>query len=162
MTRAFLLLGSNTGDRKALLEDAIRQISSMAGPVVRKSSVYETQPWGKSEQPEFLNQAIEIETALPPRVLLATVLEIERLLGRVRTGRWDPRTIDIDILFYDDAIVNESNLVLPHPLMRERRFVLTPLAQLAGNFMHPVLGKTVRQLLDECPDPLEVRIVYPG
>lgn len=162
MTRAFLLLGSNTGDRKALLEDAIRQISSMAGPVVRKSSVYETQPWGKSEQPEFLNQAIEIETALPPRVLLATVLEIERLLGRVRTGRWDPRTIDIDILFYDDAIVNESNLVLPHPLMRERRFVLTPLAQLAGNFMHPVLGKTVRQLLDECPDPLEVRIVNPG
>ncbi len=162
MTRAFLLLGSNTGDRKALLEDAIRQISSMAGPVVRKSSVYETQPWGKSEQPEFLNQAIEIETALPPRVLLATVLEIERLLGRVRTGRWDPRTIDIDILFYDDAIVNESNLVLPHPLMRERRFVLTPLAQLAGNFMHPVFGKTVRQLLEECPDPLEVRIVYPG
>lgn len=162
MTRAFLLLGSNTGDRKALLERAIRQISSMAGPVVRKSSVYETQPWGKSDQPEFFNQAIEIETALPPRVLLATVLEIERLLGRVRTGRWDPRTIDIDILFYDDAIVNESNLVLPHPLMRERRFVLTPLAQLAGNFMHPVFGKTVRQLLEECPDPLEVRIVYPG
>ncbi len=158
MVRTFLLLGSNTGDREGLLDAAFLRIGLLAGKIIAASSRYETQPWGKEDQPPFLNQAIEVETPLSPQILLATLKDIERSLGRLPSGKWEPRTMDIDIIFYGNLVVEEPNLVIPHPAMAERRFVLTPLAEIAAGIMHPVLNKSVSQLLAACTDPLRVTV----
>lgn len=156
MVRAFVLLGSNEGERATYLENARFRISQLAGKLFAASSIYETAAWGKEDQASFLNQVVGIETSLSPRLLLETLLAIEDSLGRTRTEKWAARTIDLDILFYGDQVVEEPGLVIPHPAIEQRRFTLVPLAEVAPVFIHPVLKKSMKELLVECNDPLEV------
>lgn len=158
MVRAFLLAGTNMGERKANLDFALRSLSR-GGNVRQVSSLFETEPVGYLTQPWFLNQAIEMETGYTPRQLLALCQDIESSGGRVRTFQNAPRTLDLDILLYGECIIAEPDLVIPHPRMAERRFVLVPLAQIAPELVHPLLKKTIHSLLESCPDASEVRIV---
>lgn len=158
LSTVYLSLGSNLGERAESLASARTRIGILVGKLETASSIYETAPWGKSDQPPFLNQVIAVTTKLAPKVLLDTTLAIERSLGRVRGAPLGPRTIDIDILLYGDQVVNEADLVIPHPAMAERRFVLTPLTEIAVGLKHPVLGKTISELLASCQDPLSVEL----
>jgi len=145
MNVAFLGIGSNLGDRRAHLADALRQLG--ADPTVRiaqGSSVYETKPVGKTDQPDFLNMVVKINTTLPPFALLTTCLAIEARLGRERRERWGPRTIDLDVLIYGGKKLNDERLVLPHPRMHERSFVMVPLAEIAPHAV--VRGRTAREI----------------
>jgi 2-amino-4-hydroxy-6-hydroxymethyldihydropteridine diphosphokinase len=156
MTEAYLLTGGNIGDRMAYLSRAKEEIGRSCGPVVQQSSVYETAAWGREDQAAFLNQVLRIETGLRPEQLLNAILQIEEELGRKRAVKYGPRTIDIDILFFDDEVIDEPGLKIPHPQMQNRRFVLEPLHEIASAKIHPVFGKTVAMLLAECADPLTV------
>ncbi|MEJ0032240.1 MAG: 2-amino-4-hydroxy-6-hydroxymethyldihydropteridine diphosphokinase [Bacteroidota bacterium] len=147
----YLLLGSNLGDRLHHLKEATDRL----GDVVASSSVYVTAAWGKTDQPEFYNQVVEVDTKLTPEKLLDRIQEIEIELGRKRIEKWGPRVIDIDILFFKDIIIKKDKLVIPHPEIQNRRFTLIPLHELT-NRTHPVLKKTISQLLEECKDPLPV------
>lgn len=147
---AYLSLGSNVGDREGNLRTAIEKLREV-GEVLKISSIYETEPVEFTNQPWFLNCAVEFETKQSPRELLAGVLEIEESMGRKRIQPKGPRTIDIDILLFGDDIVNEEKLMIPHPAMHERGFVLEPLAEIAPEVKHPVLKKTVREMLGELP-----------
>lgn len=158
MSIVFLALGSNEGDRVQHLKAAISRIAAIGGSVLQVSPVYETAPWGVTDQPDYLNLVMQIETALPPHELLAAMQETEAGLHRVREVRWGQRTIDIDVLFYGNEVIDTADLVVPHPRIQDRRFVLVPLADIAPGFLHPVLQKTVAMLLAECPDELEVRL----
>lgn len=159
MNKAYLLLGSNEGDRHKWLSDALKQINERCGRVVLQSSIYQTAAWGIEEQPDFLNLAVMVETQLSAIELLGCVREIENNLGRQRKLKWGQRTLDIDILFYDDYIVDLEELKIPHPFIQQRRFALVPMAEIAADLQHPVLHKTITQLLDECPDVLEVKML---
>lgn len=141
-------IGSNLGNREENCLKALRLISAKAGSVRKQSPMYETEPWGVKDQPKFINMAAEITTEAVPRQLLGILKNIEEEIGREETHRWGPRTIDLDILFYDDLILDTPDLIIPHPLMHERQFVLRPLAEIAPDKMHPVLRKTVRELLE--------------
>ena len=158
MVTAFLLLGSNVGDREGYLEKARQQIEQHAEDLVMVSSIYETVAWGRLSQPVFLNQVIGIETSLIPKQLLAVVQEIETSLGRHRPEKWAPRTLDIDILFYGNQIIETPELIIPHPAIPQRKFTLIPLAEVAPGFIHPVLHTTIEELLIECVDPLAVHL----
>jgi 2-amino-4-hydroxy-6-hydroxymethyldihydropteridine diphosphokinase len=155
---AFLLAGSNLGNRKDNLEYAVNSLAS-AGTVLKTSSCFETEPVGYPDQPWFLNQAIELETTLPPSDLLACCQRIETNCGRIRTFPNAPRTLDLDILLYGDLSVHQEHLIIPHPRMAERRFVLEPLAQIAPDAVHPAFKKTIRSLLEACPDSSKVRLL---
>ncbi len=159
---AFLSAGSNLGDRKANLERAFAALQKAGAKPKRISSLFETEPVGFREQPWFLNAALEVETDLSPLGLLDVCLAIEVAEGRVRSFRNAPRTLDLDILLYGDRVMEDSRLVIPHPRLAERRFVLEPLAQLAPDLLHPVLKKSIRSLLESCPDSSTVRIYSPG
>ena len=150
MARVFLGLGSNQGDRLANLSRAVQRVGETAGiRVVQMATMYETRPMGGPPQEDFLNTVVEIETTLPPRELLSALKTVEVGLGRTPSReRWGPRVIDLDLLLYDDRVVQEPDLVIPHALMHERRFVLEPLAQLAPDLVHPVLRQTVSALLN--------------
>lgn len=158
MSKAYLLIGSNLGDRLSNLNKAIDLISQQAGSIITKSSVYETEPWGSEDNKAYLNQVIGLVTPLEPSSLLKQLLNIEGNLGRYRTGvKNEPRTIDIDILFIDDQVIDSIDLEVPHKRLHQRKFVLIPLTELEPLFMHPVLKKTISQLLEECEDTNWVR-----
>jgi 2-amino-4-hydroxy-6-hydroxymethyldihydropteridine diphosphokinase len=153
----YLSLGSNIGDRKANLHAAMERLAAPGLRVLRVSPIYETEPVEFADQRWFLNLVVEAETTLFPMQLLARVAKIERELGRVRTVPKGPRTIDIDVLLYGNAVVHCATLEIPHPRMAQRRFVLAPLADLAPDLRHPVTHCTVRQMLDQAPDSRVLR-----
>lgn len=146
----YLLLGSNLGNREEILSQAITAIQENVGLIISQSKYYETPAWGKTDQPDFLNIALEISTNLVPLMVLEKTQAIEQQLGRVRIEKWGARLIDIDIIFYGQEIIYIANhLNVPHPLMQERLFVLEPIAEIAPNFIHPVLEKSVAELLEK-------------
>ena len=152
MATAYLSLGSNLGDRLRLIQEAVAALTVEAGPVTALSSLYETEPWGVSSPHRFLNVALALETTLSPETLLAVTQRIERDLGRTHKsvdGRYADRTIDIDLLFVGDAVLDTPALTLPHPRLHLRRFVLEPLCEIAPDLCHPLLRKSVSQLLAE-------------
>ena len=144
------------GDRLHILSKAREFITDKCGKIIIQSSVYETAAWGKEDQEAFLNQVILIETKLSPTDLLRSVLKIEENLGRKREVKYGPRIIDIDIIFFNDEVINMEGLKVPHPRMQNRRFVLIPLNEIASQKYHPVLKKNVSRLLSDCPDSLAV------
>jgi 2-amino-4-hydroxy-6-hydroxymethyldihydropteridine diphosphokinase len=152
----YLLLGANLGDRIQSFIAARDLIGSRIGPILLASSLYETAPWGVPDQPSFLNQVLEVDTPLTPQEVLSGILEIEQELGRVRHERWTARMIDIDILYYDDLVIDITGLTIPHPRLHERRFTLAPLVEIAPRFFHPLLKKTNLQLLSDCTDESSV------
>lgn len=157
MVNVFLLLGSNLGDRIQLLQQAINCIEAEIAPVLKQSAVYETQSWGKTDSPDYLNQVVLIQTELSAQIVLQKILNIEWKIGRVREEKWGPRLIDIDILFYGDALIDEPELQVPHPELHKRRFTLAPLAEIAPDFIHPTLNKNILQLKNELNDNLIVK-----
>ncbi len=157
MINVFLLLGSNLGDRQMYLGQAISYIENDIAPVVKASSVYETQSWGKTDEPDYLNQVIMLQTDMPAAAILERILAIEKRLGRQREEKWGSRTIDIDILFYGDEIINEPGLLVPHPRLHERRFTLEPLAELAPELVHPLLNKSISAIKNQLKDSLIVK-----
>ena len=157
MHKVYLLLGSNLGDSAKQLKHAKGQITTQIGNIVKESSFYTTAAWGNTSQPDFLNQIVVVTTSLTPELLLDTILQIEKNMGRVRNLKNDPRIIDIDIIFFAKRIILKDNLTIPHPLIQERNFVLVPLHELSPNFIHPVLKKTIHQLLKTCKDKLAVQ-----
>src|SRR5437773_4735146 len=156
MNKSFLLTGGNVGKRLENLQQVIELLEKYCGRILQRSSVYETEAWGKTDQPNFLNQVLEIETEMKPESLMDEILKIEQLMGRIRNEKYGPRIIDIDILFFNKEIITRPGLVIPHPELQNRRFVLIPLAELAPQFEHPVLKKSISELLKDCPDKLNV------
>jgi 2-amino-4-hydroxy-6-hydroxymethyldihydropteridine diphosphokinase len=157
MNIAYLLIGGNLGNRSANLQKAMHLIEQNCGLVVQSSAIYETAAWGLTDQPAFYNQALKIHTNLPADSLMESLLLIEKEMGRIRTLKLGPRTIDLDILFYNQLVLNTEKLVLPHPALSQRRFVLKPLFEIAPNLIHPIFQKNIEQLLIECPDQLDVQ-----
>jgi 2-amino-4-hydroxy-6-hydroxymethyldihydropteridine diphosphokinase len=153
MKIVFLGIGTNLGERERNLEQAVAGTENFLGKILQSSSIYETEPWGFQSEEKFLNIVVKIETNLSPVALLEKILFLESMLGRVRgTERYISRLIDIDILFYDDIIIDEENLKIPHPLLHERKFVLIPLCEIEPAMVHPLLEKTIGELLDTCTD----------
>jgi len=157
MQLVYFLLGSNLGDRNKYLKEASQLLEQTVGRKTRSSSVYETQSWGVVNLPDYLNQVIEMETNLLPEFILEKTQAIEEKLHRQRTNKWQSRTIDIDILFYDKVILNLPKLKIPHPELQNRMFTLAPLDELIPDFVHPILKKTVHQLKQEVNDGLLVK-----
>ena len=155
--KVVLILGGNLGDREELLNQAIGSISEK-NRLIAFSAIYETQAWGSVAHGNFLNQVIQIETQFSPEKLLEKIQQIEKRLGRKRTETWGDRTMDIDILYYGNEVIDTPDLTIPHPFIQERRFVLVPLAEILPDMIHPVLSKSNRKLLEECQDSCEVRI----
>lgn len=158
MEKVFLLLGTNLGDRTANLSSARNLIAFRAGQITSTSGIYETAPWGKTDQPGFLNQCIEILTMHAPQELLRILQKIEKEIGRETTEKWGPRLIDIDILFYGQQKISIEHLTVPHPYLHQRRFTLLPLSEIAANFMHPILNTSVKNLLEVCEDQSDVTL----
>ncbi len=155
--KTYLLLGSNLGNKEVLLESAVKQIEKLIGAIFAKSAIYETAAWGKIDQPSFLNLAIGVDTLLTPLELLNNILGIEENLGRIRAEKWGARLIDIDVILYGDEIINlGQQLIIPHVEMQNRKFVLQPLAEIAPNIKHPILNKTIIELLNHLNDSLPV------
>ncbi len=157
MNRIYLLLGSNLGNSKTQLSKATTAIKKQIGKLTRQSGLYSTAAWGNTKQPDFLNQVIIVETSLDAQQVMASILNIEQKMGRLRTVKNAPRIIDIDILFFNKAIIDQKELSVPHPQIQNRRFVLVPLNELSPNLVHPVLKRSVHQLLIHCADTLNVK-----
>jgi 2-amino-4-hydroxy-6-hydroxymethyldihydropteridine pyrophosphokinase len=158
MKIVFLGIGTNLGNRESNLEQAVARIEEYIGPVLDSSSIYETEPWGFQAKDEFLNKVVKVETELTPSEILERILIIESIMGRVRSKeRYSSRLIDIDILICEDMIIDEENLKIPHPLLHQRRFVLVPLCEVASDMIHPVLKKSISDLLEICEDKSEVK-----
>ncbi len=155
----FLLTGCNLGNRQEQLHLACLAVEERIGTVTGKSAIYETSAWGVHDQPDYLNQVLRVITGLRPREVLLQIGELEIKLGRRSGPHWGAREMDVDILLYDDEVLNETGLQIPHPRMAQRRFVLTPLAELAPDLIHPVSGERIADMLLVCKDPLAVRPV---
>jgi 2-amino-4-hydroxy-6-hydroxymethyldihydropteridine diphosphokinase len=153
---AYILTGSNLGDRMASLKQAGELIVKKGHTLLSSSPIYETAPWGPVPQPAFLNQVVKISTKMEPDALMQSLLDIENEIGRMRNEKMGPRIIDLDILFYDRIIYQSDILDIPHPRLQDRRFVLQPLADICPEYIHPALNKSINQLLAECPDQLNV------
>lgn len=155
----FLLTGSNLGNPLKNLLDALQKIEIQIGKIITRSSVYETAAWGKPDQANYLNQALEVETERTPAELLREIHSIEKSMGRVRHEKWEARVIDIDIIYFGKSIINTENLTIPHPFLAQRRFALVPLVEISSDFEHPLLNKKNVELLKECTDPLDVKLI---
>ncbi len=159
MNTAYLILGGNKGDKINNLYQAMLLIEEKVGTIISKSKLYETAAWGNTNQPDFLNQVVFIETALNPPDLLKTTIKIEESLGRVRGAeKWLERTMDIDILFYNNEVIDTPDLKIPHPYIQERMFVLMPLMDIAPELIHPILQKDIKTLVQFCKDELMVNL----
>lgn len=152
----YIHLGSNQGNKFDNLETAIAHIQKRIGEVTQKSSLYTTAAWGKTNQPDFINQAIEVKTFLSPINMMETLLMIENEMGRLRKVRWGKRKIDLDLIFYDDCIIESDILIIPHPRMHIRNFVLIPLKELIPDYSHPIFKQSIRELYAWCQDELKV------
>nr|WP_245533979.1 2-amino-4-hydroxy-6-hydroxymethyldihydropteridine diphosphokinase [Effusibacillus pohliae] len=157
MHEAFLGLGSNLGDRERYLADAICSLQQKGIRMLAQSPVYETKAVGYVDQPDFLNMVVRVQTELPPHELLRLMLAVERQCGRRRDVKWGPRTLDLDLLFYDNLVLDGCDLAVPHPRLEERAFVLLPLCDLAPDWVHPVSGLTVREMAEQVPGKGGVR-----
>ncbi|MEQ6118590.1 2-amino-4-hydroxy-6-hydroxymethyldihydropteridine diphosphokinase [Reichenbachiella sp. MALMAid0571] len=153
----YILLGTNQGNKIENLAIARSNIEEVLGIVKQSSAIYETEPWGRSDQDTFLNQVLEVDTINDPDQTLFICLEIEKTMGRVRIEKWMERIIDIDILYFNDAIISTDGLMIPHPEIQNRRFTLVPLVEIAPDYIHPIMKKSNKDLLDKCPDPLNVK-----
>lgn len=156
MNNVILILGGNLGDTEKNITDSIAHIEKKIGKIKKRSALYKTAAWGKTDQPDFLNCVIAISTELTAKTVLKNILEIEKIAGRQRTTKYAPRTIDIDILFYNNEVINHYDLIIPHPLLHQRKFVLVPLAEIEPEFVHPVFKKPIMKLNNECRDELNV------
>lgn len=154
--KLILLLGSNIGDRLGYLDFAKEMIVKNIGGIINISGIYETEAWGIENQEAFLNQVIIVDTKQQPKEILKTTQYIEKRAGRIRKVKWGERTLDIDILFIDDQIINVENLIVPHPYLHERLFTLAPLNEIASDFVHPVLHKSISELYELCDKRLKV------
>jgi len=162
MVKVYLLLGGNLGDKKKVFFEVREKLTELLGEITAQSSIYETEPWGFVSDDLFWNQVLEINTALPPEIILSLTQQIESDLGRIaKSDQYVSRVIDIDILFYDDQIINLEKLVIPHPRIQNRNFALVPLCEIAPHMQHPVFQKSIQQLLEECSDNLNVEKVKP-
>jgi len=149
MAIAYIGIGSNLGNRQKNCLRAIELLQKKDIIVTKRSSLYETEPWGVKDQPRFINMAVEIDTSLEPKELLKILKNIEKELGREKSSKWGPRIIDLDILLFDDIILNKDNLKIPHPLMHERDFVLRPLCEIAPDIYHPLLKMSMHELMQK-------------
>jgi 2-amino-4-hydroxy-6-hydroxymethyldihydropteridine diphosphokinase len=162
MNGIYLVIGGNLGDREFYLSNGLSQIAAQIGTVEKVSAVYETASWGNTGLNPFLNQVVYVRSALSARAALEACLQIEQRMGRVRDEKWGSRTIDIDLLFFNDEIIREEHLTIPHPYLHQRRFVLLPLYEIAPTYRHPVLNLTIGELLENCTDTLPVSIFAPA
>lgn len=162
MLTAYLGLGSNKGERISFIEKALAEIKKIPGTkIVKTSDVYETEPWGVENQPDYLNSVAEIETELDAEALLKELKEIEKRIGRTQSAKWSEREIDIDLLFHGDEIIVKDFMTIPHPQIEKRKFVLIPMNEIAPDFIHPVLKEKISALLKNTNDPLIVRKYNP-
>jgi len=159
MNFAYLLVGSNLGDRFINLSIARSSIENKIGRIVKSSSIYQTAAWGITEQPDFLNQVILFETKFSAKEILGLILSIENKMGRIRSQKNASRIIDIDILFFNDEIISQSGLTIPHPEIQNRKFALIPLNEIASELIHPVFKLSIKSLLSTSPDQLEVKLL---
>jgi 2-amino-4-hydroxy-6-hydroxymethyldihydropteridine diphosphokinase len=159
MNGIYIIIGGNLGDRLALIEDCKHKIEKEIGIISRSSSIYESASWGETDNPNYLNQVLYIESNFSAKEVLEKALEIEKELGRTRDKKWESRLIDIDILFFNEEIIDEKNLKIPHPHLQNRKFVLVPLNEIASEFIHPVFKKSVSYLLSICQDKLKVTVI---
>ena len=161
MNGIYIIIGGNLGDRLALIKDCKHKIEKEIGIISRCSSFYESESWGETGNPTYLNQVLYVESIFSAKEVLEKALEIEKKLGRTRDKKWESRLIDIDILFFNDEIIDEKDLKIPHPHLQNRKFVLAPLNEIASEFVHPILKKSMKELLVECKDNLKVTKIIP-
>ena len=156
MNRAYILLGTNMGNKMAHMQMAIEQMNMQNISLLQQSSIYKTAAWGNTDQDDFYNQVIEVSTELSAEILLQTLLDIETKMGRTRNQKWEARIIDLDILYFNNEIIDTENLKVPHPYLHVRNFTLIPLTEIAANYIHPIFNKTNAELLANCSDGSEV------
>jgi 2-amino-4-hydroxy-6-hydroxymethyldihydropteridine diphosphokinase len=146
MIDVYLLLGSNLGNREWFLERAGQEIEQAIAPIKKRSTIHQTPAWGKTDEPDYLNQALMLQTDMPAKDILQTILAIELVLGRERKEKWGSRTIDIDILLYGDEVISEPGLIVPHPQLHKRKFAMEPLIEIAPKLVHPIFNRTIAEL----------------